>query len=174
MTDQKPRTLDYDKDVSPALEDGRLDLPDSVLGQLDLVVGAVHYKFNLGRKQQTERIIRAMDNPHFNILAHPGGRLLNRRPSLDVDMEKLMQAARERGCFPELNAQPARLDLTDSDCMLARELQLKVVISTDAHSTGNLDYMRFGVSQARRGWLGPGDVINTRGLDELRKLLRRN
>jgi len=156
------------------LEDGRLDLPDSVLGQLDLVVGAVHYKFNLGRKQQTERIIRAMDNPHFNILAHPGGRLLNKRPSLDVDMEKLMQAARERGCFPELNAQPARLDLTDSDCMLARELQLKVVISTDAHSTGNLDYMRFGVSQARRGWLGPGDVINTRGLDELRKLLRRN
>ncbi len=108
---------------------------------------------------------------NINGLSHS---LLNKRPPLDVDMEKLMQAARERGCFPELNAQPARLDLTDSDCMLARELQLKVVISTDAHSTGNLDYMRFGVSQARHGWLGPGDVINTRGLDELRKLLRRN
>jgi len=156
------------------LEDGSLDLPDSVLGKLDLVVGAVHYKFNLSRKQQTERIIRAMDNPHFNILAHPGGRLLNKRPPVDVDMEKLMQAARERGCYLELNAQPARLDLTDSDCLLARELQLKVVISTDAHSTGNLDYMRFGVSQARRGWLEPADVVNTRGLDDLRKLLRRN
>jgi DNA polymerase (family 10) len=156
------------------LEDGGLDLPDSVLGQLDLVVGAVHYKFNLSRKQQTERIIRAMDNPHFNILAHPSGRLLNKRPPLDVDMGRLMQAARERGCFLELNAQPARLDLTDSDCMLARELHLKVVISTDAHSTGNLDYMHFGISQARRGWLGPADVVNTSGLDELRKLLRRN
>jgi DNA polymerase (family 10) len=155
------------------LEDGRLDLPDSVLGRLDLVVGAVHYKFNLGRKQQTERIIRAMDNPHFNILAHPGGRLLNRRPPLDVDMERLMQAASERGCFLELNAQPARLDLTDSDCLLARDLHVKVALSTDAHSTDQLDYMRFAVGQARRGWLEAGDVLNTRGLGELRKLLRR-
>jgi DNA polymerase (family 10) len=156
------------------LEDGSLDLPDSVLGQLDLVVGAIHYKFNLTRKQQTERIIRAMDNPHFNILAHPSGRLLNQRPPYDIDMEKIMQAAGERGCFLELNAQPTRLDLTDGDCMLARELRLKVVISTDAHSTGTLDYMHFGISQARRGWLGPDDVVNTRGLDELRKLLKRN
>jgi DNA polymerase (family 10) len=156
------------------LEDGRLDLPDSVLAQLDLVVGAIHYKFNLGRKQQTERIIRAMDNPYFNILAHPSGRLLNRRPPYEVDMARLMQAARERGCFMELNAQPVRLDLTDSDCMLAREHQLKVAISTDAHSTANLDYMRYGISQARRGWLEAADVVNTRGLKALRKLLRRS
>ncbi len=156
------------------LEDGSLDLPDGILGQLDLVVGAVHYMFNLTRKQQTGRIIRAMDNPYFNILAHPGGRLLNKRPPYEVDMKKVMQAARERGCFLELNAQPARLDLTDTDCMLARELQLKVVISSDAHSTANLDYMRFGINQARRGWLGPADVVNTRRLAELRKLFRRH
>jgi DNA polymerase (family 10) len=155
------------------LEDGRLDLPDSVLDRLDLVVGAVHYKFNLSRKRQTERLIRAMDNPHFNILAHPSGRLLNQRPPVDVDMERIMEAAVERGCFLELNAQPARLDLNDSHCRLARELRLKVALSTDAHSSGNLDYMRFAISQARRGWLGPADIINTRGPDALRKLLRR-
>lgn len=155
------------------LEDGSLDMPDSVLRQLDLVVGAVHYKFNLSRRQQTERILRAMNNPCFNILAHPSGRLINERAPYEVDLEKIISAAKECGCFLEVNAQPARLDLTDNDCMLAKEMGLKVAISTDAHSTGNLDHMRFGVDQARRGWLEADDVLNTRTLDDLRRLLRR-
>ena len=155
------------------LEDGRLDLPDSVLRELDLVVCAVHYKFNLPEKKQTTRILRALDNRHCNILAHPSGRLINVREPYEVDLQAIMTAARERGCFLELNAQPARLDLTDVHCRMAKDMGLKVAISTDAHSTGQLDYMRFGIGQARRGWLEARDVLNTRGLGELRKFLKR-
>jgi DNA polymerase (family 10) len=155
------------------LDNGSLDLPDNILKELDLTVCAVHSKFNLSKERQTERIIRAMDNSYFNILAHPSGRLINERESYEVDMERLMKAAMERGCFLELNAHPDRLDLTDIDCKMAKEMGLKVVISTDAHSISDLDFMRFGIGQARRGWLEPGDVLNTRSLKELQKLLKR-
>ena len=114
-----------------------------------------------------------MDNPYFNILAHPSGRLINERESYEVDMERLMKAALERGCFLELNAHPDRLDLNDIHCKMAKEMRLKVAISTDAHSMDDLEFMRFGVGQARRGWLEPGDVLNTRSLKELLKLLKR-
>ncbi|ALP53894.1 DNA polymerase III [Candidatus Tenderia electrophaga] len=156
------------------MEDGSLDLPDDVLAQLDLTVCSVHYKFNLSRTQQTERILKAMDNPHFNILGHPSGRLINEREPYDVDLERLMQGAKERGCFVELNAHPDRLDLTDDACLLAKEIGLKVAISTDAHSTNDLDFMHFGIGQARRGWLTADDVINTRPLNQLKRLLRRD
>jgi len=155
------------------LDNGRLDLPDSILARLDMTVCAVHYKLSLSMQRQTERILRAMDNRHFNILAHPTGRLINERPPYEVDLERLMRAARDNGCFMELNAHPDRLDLTDDACRLAREIGLKVAISTDSHSTANLDFMRFGVDQARRGWLGADDVLNTRPLKVLRGLLRR-
>lgn len=155
------------------LSDGTLDLPDSVLKKLDFTVCSVHYKFDLPRKQQTERVLRAMDNRYFNIFAHPTGRLINEREPYDIDLEKIMQAALERGCFLELNAQPDRLDLTDEACKLAKDMGLRVAISTDAHSTSDLDYMRFGIDQARRGWLEPKDVINTQSLKALRKLLDR-
>ncbi len=155
------------------LENGILDLPDKILKELDLTVCAVHSKFNLSREKQTERIIRAMDNPYFNILAHPSGRLINERESYEVDMEKVMKAAFERGCFLELNAHPDRLDLTDIDCKMAKQMGLRVVISTDAHSITDLDFMRFGVGQARRGWLEPEDVLNTRSLKEFLNLVKR-
>jgi DNA polymerase (family 10) len=155
------------------LEDGSLDLPDGVLRELDLTVCAVHYNFNLPEKKQTRRIIRAMDNPCFNILAHPTGRLINQREAYAVDLPAVMVAAKQRGCFLELNSQPARLDLTDTSCQLAKETGLKVAISTDAHGADQLDYLRFGIGQARRGWLEPGDVLNTRPLDKLRTLLKR-
>jgi DNA polymerase (family 10) len=155
------------------LEDGALDLPAEILRELDIVVCAVHSRFGLSRQRQTERIIRAMDNPCFNILAHPSGRLLGEREAYAVDMERLMKAARDRGCFFEVNAQPRRLDLTDADCRMARELGLKVAISTDAHSTAQLGQIRLGVAQARRGWLEAGDVLNTRRWSALRKLLKR-
>jgi len=155
------------------LKDGSLDLPDDILKELDLTVCAVHYNTNLSIEKQTERIIRAMDNRYFNILAHPTGRLINERGPYDVDLEKLMEAAKQRGCFLELNAHPDRLDLKDTDCKMAKEMGLKVPISTDTHRITDLDYMRFGVNQGRRGWLEPEDVLNTLALKKLKKVLKR-
>jgi len=155
------------------LKDGSLDLSDEILDALDLTVCAVHYDRKLPRKEQTERIIKAMDNPYFNILAHPTGRLIEERQAYDVDLEAVMKAAKERGCFLELNAHPDRLDLTDRDCKMAKDIGVKVVVSTDAHSITDLDFMRFGIYQARRGWLEPDDILNTRSLKQLWKLLRR-
>jgi DNA polymerase (family 10) len=155
------------------LEDGSLDLPDDILKELDLTVCAVHYHFNLSMEKQTERIMRAMDNPYFNILAHPSGRLIHRREPYEVDMERLMRAAKERGCFMELDAQPDRLDLIDIHCKLAKDLGVKVSIATDAHSTADLGFMHWGIGQARRGWLEAADVLNTRPWPELKKLLKR-
>ena len=155
------------------LEDGSLDLPDKILEKLDLVVFAVHSHFDLPSDQQTERIIRAMDNPYCNILAHPTGRKIGKRPAYHVDMGRLMDAALERGCFLELNAQPDRLDLNDAQCRMAKNRGLKVAISTDAHGGDELQFIRYGVYQARRGWLEPSDVLNTRDWDKLKELLER-
>jgi DNA polymerase (family X) len=156
------------------LEDGSLDLDDEVLAELDVVVCSIHSKFDLPPDKQTERVIRAMDNPHFNILAHPTGRMIGHRGPHELDVERTIEAALERGCFLELNAQPERLDLSDTHCRLAKEMGLKLAISTDSHTTLSLDFMRYGVEQARRGWLEAGDVINTRGWGELKKLLKRS
>jgi DNA polymerase (family 10) len=155
------------------LEDGSLDLPDSVLKQLDFTVCSVHYKFDLSRKKQTERIIKAMDNKYFNILGHPTGRMLKEREPYEIDIEKIMDAAAARGCVLELNAHPERLDLNDVHCKKAREKGVKVVFSTDAHAKDDLDYMRFGIGQARRGWLEKKDVINTKTLKQIKKILNR-
>ncbi len=155
------------------LEDGSLDLPDEVLEKLDFTVCSVHSMFDLPAEKQTERIIRAMDNPHFKILAHPTGRLINRRVPYEVDMEKIMLAALERGCFLELNAHPLRLDLNDHHCRMAREMGLMLAISTDSHHADGLGSMKYGVYQVRRGWLSKKDVINTRRAADLLKLLNR-
>ncbi len=155
------------------LEDGSLDMPDEVLARLDVVVGAIHFAFGLSRKKQTERVIRAMDNPHFNILAHPTARLIGRRRACNLDMEAIMDAALERGCHLELNAQPQRLDLNDLHCRMAKERGLKVVISTDAHSAGQLGYLRHGIGQARRGWLEKSDVLNTLPIAKLLRAMER-
>lgn len=155
------------------LEDGSLDLPDSVLRELDFTVCSVHSRFSLSRKKQTDRIIRAMDNPYFRILGHPSGRLINERAPYDIDMEQIITVAAKRECFMELNAHPDRLDLNDRYLKLAKELGVKIAISTDAHSTESLNYMRFGIWQARRGWIEPDDVLNTRKLNDLRKLFKR-
>ncbi len=156
------------------LEDGRLDLPDSILAELDLTICSVHYQLNLPREKQTRRILRAMDHPHFTILGHPSGRLLNERDPYAVDLDRIIRHAAERGCYLELNAQPSRLDLTDTACQQAKELGVKIAISTDAHTLHDLRFMRYGIGQARRGWLEADDVINTRPLDELLELLRRS
>jgi len=155
------------------LEDGSLDLPDDVLGRLDLVVGAVHSKFDLSRAKQTERILRAMQHPHFTLLAHPTGRLIEQRAPYDVDMLRIIRQARNRGCFLELNAHPERLDLLDTYCQMAKEEGVLVSINSDAHSTFDFANLRYGIGQARRGWLEKQDVLNTRPLAELLTLIKR-
>jgi DNA polymerase (family 10) len=155
------------------LKDGSLDLPDDILKELDLTVCSIHSHFKLSEDRQTDRIIRAMDNPYFNIFAHPTGRRLGEREPYKVDLERVMKAALERGCFLELNAHPERLDLNDVSCKMAKDMGVKLSISTDAHRVNELDYMRFGIGQARRGWLETEDVLNTRSWEELQDLLQR-
>jgi len=155
------------------LKDGTLALPDDVLARLDVCVCSVHTHFDLPHDQQTERIIRALDNLHVHILAHPTGRRINERRPYAVDMERLIGAAKERGCYLEINANPERLDLNARHARMAKEMGLKLAISTDAHSVSGLDFMRFGVNQARRGWLATEDVLNTRSWEALQKLLER-
>jgi len=154
------------------LEDGRLDLPDTSLAKLDVVVASVHSYFDLSRQAQTNRIITAMQNRHVSIIGHPTGRLIGEREPYDVDLDRLTTAAHELGCGLEVNAEPDRLDLNDIHIHAAKTKGAKLAISTDAHSINALAYMRFGVDQARRGWLTADDVINTRPLAELRKLLK--
>ncbi|WP_114810548.1 DNA polymerase/3'-5' exonuclease PolX [Paraburkholderia kururiensis] len=155
------------------LEDGRLDLPDDVLARLDLVVGAVHSHFNLSREAQTARVLRAMDHPHFTILAHPTGRLIGERDACDLDLARVIAHAHERGCYLELNAQPQRLDLEDLACREAARMGVLVSINTDAHSTDDFRHLDTGIGEARRGWLTKRDVLNTRTLAQLRPLLAR-
>ncbi len=155
------------------LEDGSLDLSDVVLSELDLVVGAVHSHFDLPRKKQTSRIRRAMDHKYFTILAHPTGRLLDERDAYDVDLAQVVRHAAQRGCYLELNSQPQRLDLVDTYCQMAREEGVLVSINSDAHVPGDFEHLRFGIGQARRGWLEKADVLNTRPLNQLKKLLNK-
>jgi DNA polymerase (family 10) len=155
------------------LEDGRLDLPDSVLEKLDLVIGSIHSHFRLPERRQTERILRAMDHRFFSILGHPSGRLINEREPYAVDLSAVIRKAGERGCFLELNANPQRLDLSDTYCQMAREAGVLVAVNTDAHSTADFGHIAYGIGQARRGWLEKKDVLNARPLRELLRLLKR-
>ena len=153
------------------LEDGTLDLPDTVLQELDVVVAAVHSKFDLSRERQTERILRALDHPLVSILAHPLGRLIDAREPYDVDMLKIIRKAASRGRFLELNAHPERLDLFDTHCSMAKDEGVLVSVNSDAHAIHEFDNLKHGIGQARRGWLERSDVLNAQPLAELRRLL---
>ncbi|NBC33258.1 MAG: DNA polymerase/3'-5' exonuclease PolX [Alphaproteobacteria bacterium] len=155
------------------LEDGRLDLPDKVMDELDIVVFSIHAHLQLSPQDQTQRLLTAMDNPHGHILGHPTERILGKRGALEVDMDALIDKAAERGIILEVNANPSRLDLSDVNCRRAKERGVTLAISTDAHMTENLHFMRYGVDQARRGWLEAADIANTRTLPDLRHLLAR-
>ncbi|MEX6501436.1 DNA polymerase/3'-5' exonuclease PolX [Pseudomonas zhanjiangensis] len=154
------------------LADGSLDLPDELLARLDIVVGAVHSHYQLSRARQTARLQRAMDSPHFNILAHPCGRLLLQREPYPLDIERVIAHAKQRGCFLELNAQPQRLDLDDHCCRLAKHQGVLLSIASDAHRASDFDLLEFGIGQARRGCLEAADALNSRSLAQLRRLLR--
>jgi len=147
--------------------DGSLDIPDELLAELDIVVAAVHSGLNQGEEQMMRRIIRAMENPNVDILAHPTCRLLPGREPVAVDMEAIFQAAAKTGTVLEINAMPSRLDLKDIHTYRARELGVKLAIGTDAHGTEHLEFMRFGVGVARRGWCEAEDILNTSPLNEI-------
>ncbi len=155
------------------LEKGGLDLPDEVLERADWVVASLHYGQQQSREKITARIIEAIENPHVCVIGHPTGRLINRRPAYDVDMEAVIDAAARTGTFLEINANPWRLDLDDRHAAAAKRAGVKLVISTDAHATRGLEVMRCGVLQARRAGLEAGDIANTRTLAGLKKLLAR-
>jgi DNA polymerase (family X) len=154
------------------LEKGGLDLPDAVLEQADWVVASLHYGQNQPRDRITKRIIEAIENPCVSVIGHPTGRLINRRPAYEVDMEAVIEAAAKAGTFLEINANPWRLDLNVPHAAAAKKAGVKLVISTDAHSTRGLDVLRCGVLQARRAGLEKDDIANTRSLPQLKKLMK--
>jgi len=152
--------------------DGSLDTPDELLAELDIVIAAVHSSMNQSQEQMTRRILGAIENPNVDMLAHPTCRLLPDREPVAVDMEAVFQAAAKTNTILEINAMPSRLDLKDIHTYRARELGIKLVINTDAHRTEHLQFMRFGIGVARRGWCQPQDILNTRPLDEILAYLR--
>jgi len=157
-------------DIKP---DGELDLDDEILQRLDIVVAAVHSKFSQSKDEMTLRIIQAIENPNVHIIAHPTGRIIGKREPYALDLDKVMDACRANGKILELNAYPERLDLSDIHCRKAKEKGVKLAISTDAHMDRHLDWMKFGLATARRGWIEPEDVINTLPLSKLLKSLPR-
>jgi DNA polymerase (family 10) len=155
------------------LEKGGMDLPDDVLAEADWVVASVHYGQQQSREQITERILGALENPHVAIIAHPTGRLISRREPYAVDLDQVFAAAAKYRKFMEINANPARLDLDDVAAAAAKQRGIPIVISSDAHSTGGLDVLRYGILQARRAGLTAADVANTRPWNEIKRMLRK-
>jgi DNA polymerase (family 10) len=155
------------------LADGSLDYPDELLRGLDYTVCSIHSKFSLGKTEQTERILRAMDNRNFTIFGHATGRLLLKRPGYEIDVERVVDHARKSGCFFEINSSPDRLDLSAKNARLAHEAGVKIAVSTDAHSIRELDFIRGGIDQARRAGLQKESVLNCRSCAELRRIIQR-
>ncbi|HEY7165024.1 MAG TPA: DNA polymerase/3'-5' exonuclease PolX [Candidatus Binatia bacterium] len=154
------------------LPDGSLDLPDDLLNQLDIVVAAVHAKMDMTESDMTKRVLKALAHPAVNIMAHPTGRLINQREPFAINLDEIFHAAKEYNVAIELNAQPDRLDLMDIHTYRAREIGVKMVINTDAHSTEQLRFMSYGVDQARRGWVEKRNVLNTMSRTQLEIWLR--
>jgi len=154
------------------LKDGRLDLADEVLAQLDIVVASIHSFMSMDRAEITERMLAAIENPYVQIIAHPTGRILLRRDAMAYDMERILDAAKRRGVAMECNAAPDRLDLKDAYLRMAKDRGVRITISTDAHSIKNLELMRYGVQMARRGWIEKKDVLNALPLEQMRAALR--
>ena len=152
--------------------DGSLDMDDESLAGRDWVMASIHSGFDGPREKLTERLVAAMQSPHVDCIGHPTGRKINRRPSYELDFERVCEVAVETGTFLEINAQPDRLDLTDTLARAAVEAGVRLVISTDAHRVAELDNLELGVAQARRGWVSPEQVVNTRSWAELKRMLK--
>ncbi len=154
------------------LKDGSLDLPDEILAKLDVVGVSVHSFFNLSKKEQTERVLRAIANPHVDILFHPTDRIINRRPPIEVDMDAVIAAAKKNGTVLEIDALPDRADLKDEYIRKCVEAGVRLSIDSDAHATAHYAYLEYGISQARRGWACRSDVVNAWPLGAMLKKLK--
>jgi len=153
--------------------DGSLDMSDNVLKQLDIVIGAIHSGFKNPKEKITRRMIKAMENENVDMIAHPTGRLITKRGSYDIDLDAILDAAKKTKTIMEINSYPERMDLRDSHVRAAVKAGVKLVISTDAHNTDQLHFIKLGIGTARRGWATKNDVINTRSLKEMMKLLKK-
>lgn len=155
------------------LADGSLDYPDDLLKELDYTLCSIHSRFGLGRAAQTERILRAMENRYFNILGHATGRLLLKRPGYEIDMDRIIERARQNGCFFEINSSPDRLDLSAENARRAAAAGVMIAVSTDSHSTREFDLIRCGLDQARRAGLQKTVLLNCQPWETLERLFRR-
>jgi DNA polymerase (family 10) len=155
------------------LDDGRIDVHNRVLRELDFVLASIHAKFSLPKRQMTDRVIRAMDNPYVNIIGHPTGRKVLKKPGFELDWPRIFEASKRTNTYLEINAYPERLDLSDVDAMKALRSDCKLIVNTDAHSASQLDYMRLGVGVARRAWARKSDIINTLTLPKFLKVLKK-
>ena len=154
--------------------DGCMDFSDEILKEMDIVVASIHSGFRQKREQITRRLVSAMKNPYVSVIAHPTGRLIGERDPYDVDMNEILKVAQETSTAIEINAYPLRLDLNDVYAKIAKEMGVSIVISTDTHIANQFDYMGYGVSIARRGWLEKMDILNTLSYNSLIKALRKN
>lgn len=154
------------------LPDGKVDIADDALKKLDFVIAGVHSKFKMSEKEMTERIIRAMKNPHIDIISHPTGRLIQKRDEYQIDLSKIMKVAKETGTILEINSYPERLDLNDLNIKRAKEMGVKMIINTDAHHIDQMRFIEYGVAQARRGWAEKKDIINCWSLERLLMYLK--
>lgn len=156
------------------LNDGAVDIDGDALADLDFAIAGVHSNLKMERKKMTARIIRAMENPFIDIISHPTGRLLKKRPECEIDFDKILAAAAATGTILEINAFPNRLDLNDRHIRAAKERSVKMIINSDSHRAAHLSFAELGIAQARRGWAATGDIANTLPWPELRKTLKRN
>jgi DNA polymerase (family 10) len=154
------------------LADGSLDLSDSVLEQMDLVIASVHSHFNQSPEEMTARLLKAIENPNVSIVGHPTGRMLLRRDAYAYDMDAILKSAARNKVAMELNAYPDRLDLCDRHLRMAKQHGVKIVINTDSHHTSHMEKIRFGILQARRAWLTPDDVLNTLPVDQFVRAMK--
>jgi DNA polymerase (family 10) len=147
---------------------GRLDIRNEVLKDLNIVIASIHTGFKQDEKKINERILTAMHNDYVNIIGHPTGRIINERAPYKVNLTQIFENASELGIFLEINAYPDRLDLSDINCFIAKKFNLKFTIGTDAHSVSELNFLKYGVATARRGWLEKNNILNTMNLNELK------
>ena len=153
-------------DIMP---DGSLNLPDSILKKMDIVVASVHSRFKMSEKEMTERVLKAFKNPYVTQFGHPSGRLINQREPYAIDMNKVIEAAVDLGIALEIDGQPSRLDIFDYHAKIAKEKGAKFTVDSDAHAIGQMQFLHYGISVAQRGWLEKEDVLNTLSLKKLLK-----
>ena len=174
---QKLKTKNYKLKIlqgceANILNDGSIDINDEALAKLDFVIAGIHSNFKMEKNKMTERMIKAMENPNVDIISHPTGRILMKRDEYQIDFDKILKKAKEKGTILEINSWPDRLDLNDVNIKKAKEAGVKMIINTDSHQRDQMRFIKFGIAQARRGWAEKEDIINSQSLEKLLSFLK--